>query len=53
MQAILTIPQLAALMKTSRASINRLLAPENAAVNLQTMEKAARAVGNRLEIQLV
>jgi len=44
--------QRAALMKTRRASINRLLDPENAAVNLQAMEKAARAVGNRLEIQL-
>ena len=48
----MTKTQLAALMKTSRASINRLLDPENAAVNLQTMEKAARAVGKRLEIQL-
>jgi hypothetical protein len=39
-------------MDTSRASLNRLLDPENVSVNLQTMERAARTLGKRLTIQL-
>ncbi len=45
--------ELAMRMKTSRASVNRLLDPKNPAVSLQTMERAARAVGKQLEIQLL
>lgn len=43
---------LARRMKTSRASINRLLDPTNPSISLITMEKAAHALGKRLEIQL-
>lgn len=37
----------------SRAQLNRLLDPSNASVTLSTLEKAANAIGKRLEIQLV
>lgn len=43
---------LARRMKTSRASVNRLLDPSNPSISLITMEKAAHALGKRLEIQL-
>ena len=44
--------ELARRMETSRASVNRLLDSQNPSVNLQTMERAARMLGKRLEIQL-
>lgn len=44
--------ELARRMATSRASLNRLLDPENPSVNLQTMERAARMLGKKLTIQL-
>jgi antitoxin HicB len=40
-------------MRTSRASLNRLLDPENGSVTLQTLERAAEAVGMRLRVELV
>jgi hypothetical protein len=40
-------------MKTSRAALERLLDPENGAVTLQTLERAALALGKRLQIGLV
>jgi len=41
-------------MKTSRASLARLLDPENTSVTLSTMERAARVVvGKRLRLDLV
>jgi DNA-binding Xre family transcriptional regulator len=43
---------LAARMKTSRASLERLLDPENASVTLLTLERAARALGMRVKIEL-
>jgi DNA-binding Xre family transcriptional regulator len=49
----LTKTELAARMRTSRAAVNRLLDPDNPALNLQTMDKAARALGKRLDIHLV
>ena len=49
----LTKTELASRMRTSRAAVNRLLDPENPSLNLQTMGKAARALGKRLAIQLV
>ena len=39
-------------MKTSRASLERLLDPGNQSVTLQTLDRAARALGKRLEISL-
>jgi antitoxin HicB len=38
---------------TSRSQLDRLLDPENGAVHLQTIAKAARAVGKRLRIEMV
>lgn len=38
---------------TSRSQLDRLLDPENGAVHLQTMAKAARAVGKRLRIEMI
>ena len=40
-------------MKTSRASLERLLDPSNESVTLQTLDRAARALGRRLQIGLV
>jgi antitoxin HicB len=40
-------------MLTSRAALNRLLDPENDAVTLQTLFKAATAVGRQIHFQLV
>ncbi len=40
-------------MGTSRAALNRLLDPENNSVTLQTLERAAAAIGMRLRIELV
>jgi len=44
--------ELARRMKTSRASLERLLDPENASVTLLTLERAARALGMRVKIEL-
>ena len=44
--------ELARRMKTSRSAVERLLDPTNPAVTLQTLERAASAVGKRLKIQL-
>jgi hypothetical protein len=49
----MTKTELAARMRTSRAVVNRLLDPENLALNLQTMSKAAGALGKKMEIRLV
>ena len=39
-------------MNTSRAALNRLLDPHNQAVTLLTLDRAARALGRRLQISL-
>jgi antitoxin HicB len=39
-------------MKTSRAALERLLDPANQSVTLQTLDRAARALGKRLQISL-
>jgi DNA-binding Xre family transcriptional regulator len=39
-------------MKTSRAALERLLDPTNQSVTLQTLDRAARALGKRLQITL-
>lgn len=39
-------------MHTSRSALSRFLDPENISITLATMEKAARAIGKRLEITL-
>ena len=43
---------LAGRMKTSRTALERLLDPENASVTLLTLERAARALGMRIKIEL-
>ena len=49
----ITKTELASRMRTSRAVINRLLDPGNLALNLQTVSKAATALGKKVEIRLV
>lgn len=44
--------ELAERMKTSRSSLNRLLDPTNVSVTLQTLEKAALAIGKKLKVEL-
>ncbi len=39
-------------MNTSRAALDRLLDPTNRAVTLQTLDRAARALGKRLLISI-
>lgn len=45
--------EMARRMNTSRSALNRLLDPGNESVTLQTLTKAARAVGRELQISLV
>ena len=40
-------------MGTSRSQLDRLLDPENSAVHLLTIAKAARALGMRLKVEMV
>jgi len=49
----LTKTSLAQRMNTSRAALNRLLDPNNESVTLQTIERAAMALGKRLRIEFV
>ena len=49
----LTKKAMAERIGTSRSQLDRLLDPENSAVHLQTITKAARAVGKRLRIEMV
>jgi len=43
---------LAERMNTSRASLERLLDPENVSLTLLTLQRAARALGMRVKIEL-
>ena len=38
-------------MNTSRSSLDRLLDPQNTSITLQTLERAAHAMGKRLRIE--
>ena len=51
-QNSLSKSELAKRMKTSRSSVDRLLDPHNTSISLVTMEKAAQALGKKLEVQL-
>lgn len=44
---------MATLMRTSRSQLDRLLNPENASVNLETITRAARIVGKELRIEMI
>ena len=52
-KALLTKTGMAKRMGTTRAQLDRLLNPENPATTLQTLVKAAGAVGKRVKISLV
>ncbi|MBE7549885.1 MAG: XRE family transcriptional regulator [Anaerolineales bacterium] len=49
----LTKTAMAERMETSRAALERLLDPGNESVTLQTLERAAMALGKRLRIEFV
>lgn len=49
----ITKVEMARRMRTSRAALDRLLDPGNGAVTLQTLSRAARAIGRALRIELV
>lgn len=49
----LTKTAMADRMNTSRAALNRLLDPANKSVTLQTLERAAVALGKKLQVELV
>lgn len=48
-----TKAEMARRMRTSRSSLDRLLDPENDAVTLGTLRKAAEAVGREIRLELV
>ena len=48
----LTKTEMSRRMKTSRAALERLLDPDNQSVTLQTLDRAARALGKHLQISL-
>jgi transcriptional regulator with XRE-family HTH domain len=45
--------EMARRMKTSRTALDRLLDPRNASVTLETLTRAAHAIGRDLRIELV
>jgi antitoxin HicB len=49
----LTKTEMAQRMQTSRQQLDRLLDPDNASVTLQTLQRAAKAVGRELKIELI
>jgi len=51
-QANLSKTAMAEKMQTSRTALDRLLDPANASVTLQTLERAALALGKTLKIEL-
>lgn len=53
LKAQLTKTAMAKRMGTTRAQLDRLLNPDNPAATLQTLVKAAGAVGKRVKISLV
>jgi predicted XRE-type DNA-binding protein len=48
-----TKAEMATRMKTSRAAVDRLLDASNSSVTLNTLGKAARALGRKVKIELV
>lgn len=49
----LTKTEMARLMQTSRAQLDRLLDPEKTGVSIETITRAATVVGRQLRIELV
>lgn len=52
-QQNLTKTAMAKKMKTSRTALERLLDPTNPSATLQTLERAAVALGKQLQVELV
>jgi len=52
-EAGLTKVEMAKRMRTSRSQLDRLLDPENSMVQLDTIQKAATAVGRELRLDLI
>ncbi|WP_420627335.1 XRE family transcriptional regulator [Candidatus Leptofilum sp.] len=52
-QQRLSKAEMARRMQTSRAAVDRLLDPSNESATLTTLEKAALALGKRLQVALV
>lgn len=52
-QEHLTKAEMARRMHTSRSALERLIDPGNENVTLQTLDKAAKAIGRRLKVALV
>lgn len=48
----LTQTELARRMNTSKAAVNRLLNPENPSITLNTLAKAAQALGKQISFKL-
>ena len=49
----LTKQQMAAAMNTSRAQLDRVLDPKSGNATLETLQRAAQAVGRKLRVELV
>jgi predicted XRE-type DNA-binding protein len=49
----LTKAEMARRMETSRSQLNRLLDPDRESVTLDTLARAARAIGRRVRVELV
>ncbi len=49
----LTKSRMAELMQTSRAQLDRLLDPDNSSATLETLMRAAKAVGRELRLELI
>jgi predicted XRE-type DNA-binding protein len=49
----LTKAEMARRMETSRSQLDRLLDPESDAVTLDTLTRAARAIGRQVKLELV
>ena len=52
-QQQLSKSEMARRMQTSRAALERLIDPDSENVTLQTLDKAAKAIGRRLAVALV
>ena len=49
----ITKKEMAARMRTSRSQLDRLLDPDNPAVHLDTIRRAAKAIGKRIRLELI
>jgi transcriptional regulator with XRE-family HTH domain len=52
-QQNITKAEMARRMETSRPALDRLLDAENDSVTLRTLDRAAKAIGKRLQLDLV